>query len=120
MKQNDILGKPFNGSIDDLLNFTQANADFVEKVVVNDENVLIDRETAIGMIKEELNYTVSDEEAERMFDEIMLEHTRETIQDLVAKGLVEVKEYDTHGEPLYGLTEQGNKYADGLKSIKKA
>jgi hypothetical protein len=116
MNNRDILSKPFSGSIDELLKFTQENADFVEDVVVNDKDILLSDTESIGMIKEMTNYEISDEEARKMLDEIKMEAVRESINKLIEEGLVEVKSYDDNGEPLYGLTAAGDKTADEIKN----
>ncbi len=52
---------------------------------------------------------VSREEAEQIYDEICLMETKDTVDQLVAEGLVEIVDYDETGEPRFGLTELGKK-----------
>jgi transcription initiation factor IIE alpha subunit len=110
-KDKKIFTQHFTGSLDDLLAFTQQNADFVDDVVEGREEVMLDDKEAIQFVKEEFKEQygedITDEEAAEIMNEIKLEQVKDTIQSLIEDGLVEIKEYGEDGEPKYGLTEKG-------------
>jgi len=106
--------RPFNGSVDDLLNHVDKfDPTVVENVVVNQtEDVLLDDTTAIAMIQSELN--CDKEMATDIFNNIKLEEVKRVIDNLVEEGLVKLVDY-VDGEPVFSLTENGKLIADKLK-----
>lgn len=108
-----IFTNSFTGSIDELLEFTQANSDFVSDVTDGNKDFTLTDEESIEFIKieykEMYNSELSDEEASKILEHIKIEQTKDTIDELVKHGLVEIKGYNEDGEPLFGLTEEGEK-----------
>ena len=49
----------------------------------------------------------NEEEAHQVYEEICMQDTKETLDLLIEKGLVEITSYDETGEPLYTLTKKG-------------
>ena len=110
-KDKKIFTQNFSGSIEDLMAFTQDNANFVDDVIEGRDDVMLDYKESIQFIKEEFKaqygHDLNDEEAEVFLTETKLEEVQEAIQSLIEDGLVEIKEYGEDGEPKYGLTEKG-------------
>jgi predicted transcriptional regulator len=97
---NERPFKNFTGSIDQLLNHcSKVNPDTIS------DDTLLNHEELVDTIVED--YHTTKEEAEFFAMQIKLEIVRETIQDLVAQGILEQKGYNEDGEPTYGLTEYG-------------
>lgn len=107
MKNKDIFTKNFTGSIDQLLNHTQKNANFVEKVIDGEEDIMLDDDEALDLIKSEYP-DLSDIEAVEVLGIIKTEYVKETLDELVKAGFVEISGYNSDGEPLYKTTELGN------------
>lgn len=57
---------------------------------------------------------LSRKEAEELYDIILLEHTKEIVDDLVERGLLEITGYNDEGEALFGQTELGKLCAEEL------
>jgi hypothetical protein len=114
MKNNDFLFKNFTGSVDQFLEHTSnIDGDDVEKIVVDQsEDVMLNPENAVEFVKNELH--CSDEEARRIVEEIQREEADKAISSLIERGLIEVSSYKD-GEPLYSLTDAGEKYAEKIK-----
>lgn len=110
-KDKKIFTENFTGSIDDLMAFTQDNANFVDDVIEGRDDVMLNDKESIQFVKEEFKEQygedITDEQAAEIMNEIKLEHVKDTIQSLIEDGLVEIKEYGEDGEPKYGLTEKG-------------
>jgi len=102
------LALPFTGNVDQLLAHIDASVDIeqLEDVILNDDE-------AIKMIMAECDCDES--MARDILTEIKLEEVDRVIKNLVADGLVEVKSYSPDGEPMYGLTDNGNVLAENLK-----
>jgi Fic family protein len=117
-KDKKIFTENFSGSIDDLLAFTQQNADFVDNVVEGREEIMLNDKEAIQFVKDEFKEQhgeiLTDVEAAEIMNEIKLAQVKDVIDSLVENGLVEIKEYDENGEPKYGLTEKGETLGDAL------
>lgn len=97
----------FTGSIDDLLNHISSVPDEeIEKI--SDEERMLNREESIALVMEEGK--MSREEAEEIVTEIQLEELDVILKGMVEKGLVEISEYDSEGNPCYKVTEKGKKY----------
>jgi hypothetical protein len=99
------ISTPFTGSIDDLLNQC---ASIDDKQL--DES--IELENAIEHVMKETNS--SREEAIQLIEEIHLNDVRKTVEDMIAKGLMEITGYANDGEALYGLTERGKQARDEM------
>lgn len=56
----------------------------------------------------------SEEEAEILYKEIALNEIKNTVDDLLKDGLVEVTGYNDDGEPLFSLTKLGKKVQQEL------
>lgn len=115
MKNKDIFTKNFTGSIDQLLNHTQKNANFVEKVIDGKEDIMLDDNEAIDLIKSEYP-ELSEDEAIETLNIIKLEYVKETLDQLMQDGLVEISGYNDEGEALYKTTELGNSVIEKFKS----
>ena len=96
---------PFTGSIDNLLNQC---ASIDDKQL--DES--IELENAIEHVMKETDSTR--EEAIQLIEEIHLNDVRKTVEEMVAKGLMEIVGYNDDGEVLYGLTERGKQARDEM------
>ena len=92
------ISTPFTGSIDDLLNQC---ASIDDKQL--DES--IELENAIEHVMKETDSTR--EEAIQLIEEIHLNDVRKTVEEMVAKGLMEIVGYNDDGEVLYGLNAEG-------------
>lgn len=91
----------FAGSVDDLLNHC-SNLDInkVEEQVKAEE-----KEECIRVIKQE--FDCDDFEAEVIYNEIALNEVKETVDKMVAEGLLYLSGHNEDGEPLFSLTELG-------------
>ena len=91
----------YTGTIDGLL-------EHCSKLDINEVESQMKREE-----KEEcLNVIMTDcecslEEAEEIYSDIALSEVKQTIDQLVKEGIVEVSGYNEEGEPLFTLTELG-------------
>jgi len=88
----------FTGSVDDFLNHC-ANID-AEQLYADCE-----KRECLTVLMRELDCT--EEEAEVLYNEIALNEVKNTVDELVKEGLVEITGYNEDGEPLFGLTELG-------------
>lgn len=91
----------FVGSIDELLSHC-ANMN-VDKLY--DE---CEKRESINHIMEQID--CSEQEAEQIYQELSLLQVKEELDQMIEKGYVAVIGYNDDGDPLYGLTEKGNKY----------
>lgn len=91
----------FHGDVDAFLEHCSK----IDPEVVQDEDALLNHQELVDTIAED--YHVSKEEADRIAMEIKTEIVTDTIKDLVAKGILELKGYGEDGEAEYGLTEYG-------------
>ena len=101
----------FTGSIDDLLNHcSNLDTSKVEEQVKAEE-----KEACIQVIMKELG--CDEAEAEVIYNEIALAEVKETVDKMVAEGLLYVSGHNEDGEPLFQLTELGkavrNELGDG-------
>ena len=101
----------FTGSIDDLLNHcSNLDTTKVEEQVKAEE-----KEACIQVIMKELE--CDEVEAEVIYNEIALAEVKETVDKMVAEGLLYVSGHNEDGEPLFQLTELGkavrNELGDG-------
>jgi len=103
-------GGMFTGTIDQVLNHcANLNVDELDKQC--------ERQSTIEYIMKE---TGCDEaEANEIYEEASLMEVKETVDDLVKQGLVQIVGYDKDGEPLFGLTELGKSVQDELKKDKQ-
>jgi hypothetical protein len=119
---NDIFTKNFNGSIDDLLKHCGDNADLVNNVIEGKTDIILNDTDAIALIKSELHDIdgkyVSDESAKEILELIKLEQAKQVINELVSRGLLESKGYNTDGEEVFGLTVLGEEYNKKIKKKK--
>ena len=93
--------KDFHGDVDSFLEHCSK----IDANEINDDTILNHQEL-VDTIAED--YHVSKEEADKIAMEIKTEIVTDTIKDLVAKGILELKGYGEDGEAEYGLTEYGN------------
>lgn len=97
----DNLPGTFTGSIDEFL-------DHCTKLDISEQSEVIkqsEREECLRIIMRDCE--CSFEEAEEIYDQIALNEVKETIDQLVKDGIVEVSGYNDDGEPLFTLTELG-------------
>lgn len=92
------LSNNFTGNIDDLLTHCASVDD-------NTIDQALELERTIEHVMSELD--VDRVEAMEMIQEIHLKDVQQTINDMMAKGLLEITGHDADGEPLYNLTELG-------------
>jgi len=109
----EIFTQSFSGSIDDLLNYCQSNADFVADVIDGRKDFQITEEEAISLIKAEFP-NIQEEEVMEVLNQIKLDEVKSTIESLVAKGLLEIVDYKD-GEAVYGPTELGKEWIKNQK-----
>jgi hypothetical protein len=100
----------FTGSIDELLMHCE-NID-VEKLYADCEK----RECIAVLMRDA---QCSEEEAEILYKEIALNEVKNTVDELVKDGLVEISGFNEDGEPLFTLTELGKSVQDELKKNKQ-
>ena len=112
----NIFKKHFNGTLDELLNYTQTNADFVQDVLNGKKEVILNDEESITMILEEYP-TLTKNTAKELLDNIKLEMVKDTINTLIEDGLAESKGLDPNtNEEIFGLTELGELYYNHIKN----
>lgn len=92
------LSNNFTGSIDELLQ----HCNEVDDATLDQA---IELEHAIDHVMKEME--VCREEAIEIIEEIHMNEVQQTIDDMVAKGLMEIIGHNEDGEPLYNLTERG-------------
>ena len=92
------ISNNFTGNIDDLLNHCAS---------VTDEQLdqALELEKAVKHVMEELEMTR--EEALQLIEEIHMNEVQQTVNDLVAKGMLQIVGYDDAGNALYGPTQLG-------------
>lgn len=99
----------FTGSVDDLLNHCSTlDTDKVEEQVKQEEKA-----ECLRVIKQELD--CDDFEAEVIYNEIALAEVKQTVDKMVADGILYVSGYTEDGEPLFNLTELGKSIKDNIK-----
>lgn len=98
----------YTGTIDSFLDHcSKLNINEVEEQVKEQE-----RQECLEIIMEQCDCSM--EEAEEIYDEIALTEVKNTIDNLVKEGLVEVSGYNEDGEPLFVLTELGKQVQKNL------
>lgn len=98
----------YTGTIDSFLDHcSKLNINEVEEQVKEQE-----KQECLEVIMEQCECSV--EEAEEIYDEIALTEVKNTIDNLVKEGLVEVSGYNEDGEPLFVLTELGKQVQKNL------
>lgn len=106
--------KPFTGTVDELLDHMNNIDDSkVESDINEDRDVLLSDGEAITQIMEELKCDRT--EAEKVLMMVKEEEVKNTLNNLMSEGLVEISRYDADGEPLYSLTDAGKNVAENLK-----
>jgi hypothetical protein len=99
----------FTGSIDDLLNHcSNLDTTKVEEQVKAEE-----KEACIQVIMKELE--CDEAQAEVIYNEIALAEVKETVDKMVADGIMEIVGYNDDNEPLFGLTELGKQIQKELE-----
>lgn len=99
----------FTGSIDDFLNHcSQLDISNLEEQLKDQE-----KEECLEVIMKEIDCSL--EEAEQIYNEIALKEVQDTVDQLVAEGLLEISGYNEEGEPLFVLTELGKKVQEEIK-----
>ena len=61
----------------------------------------------------------SEEEAAVLYEEISMNEVKNTLDNLVKDGIVEISGYNEEGEPLYSLTDLGRKIQEDLNKSKE-
>lgn len=100
---NTTINGNFTGSVDDLLlHCSNLDVDKVEEQVKSDE-----KQACIEYIKNQTGCT--DAEADEIYSEIALKEVADTVEKLVADGILEIAGVDDNGAPKYALTKLGEK-----------
>ena len=98
----------YTGTIDSFLDHcSKLNINEVEEQVK-----LQEKQECLEVIMEQCECSI--EEAEVIYNEIALAEVKETIDQMVKDGLVEVSGYNEDGEPLFVLTELGKQVQKNL------
>ena len=106
-------GEHFSGSVDQFLNHC-SNLDLeVVQEQVNKQNY----DSCIEHIKK--HSECSEAEAIKLYDEFCLSEVKQTVDQLVEDGILQISEYNHNGEPLYVLTELGTKVHAELNATPK-
>ena len=92
------LSNNFTGNIDELLNHCAS----VDDATIEEA---LELEQAIEHVMTEMD--VDRTEAMMIIEQIHLADIQQTIDDMVAKGLMEIIGHNENGEPLYNLTQRG-------------
>jgi hypothetical protein len=99
MKNN--ASETYTGTIDGLLEHcSKLDLNEVEQQIKLDE-----KQECLSIIMRDCECSL--EEAEEIYNEIALNEVKETVDQLVKEGIVEVTGYNDDGEPLFTLTELG-------------
>ena len=107
-------GKHFTGTVDQLLEHC-ANMDLN---AVQEQVDTQNRASCIDYIRKESG--CSKAEAEKIYEEICLLEVNQTVDKLVADGLLQIGEYDADGEPKFILTELGKQVHNQMEQpVKK-
>jgi len=91
----------FTGSVDALLDHC-SKLDIKE---VEEQIKLDEKQECLSIIMRDCDCSL--EEAEQIYNDIALNEVKDTIDQLVKEGIVEVSGYNDDGEPLFTLTELG-------------
>ena len=98
----------YTGTIDSFLDHcSKLNINEVEEQVK-----LQEKQECLEVIMEQCECSL--EEAQEIYNEIALAEVKETIDQMVKDGLVEVSGYNEDGEPLFVLTELGKQVQKNL------
>lgn len=98
----------YTGTIDSFLDHcSKLNINEVEEQVK-----LQEKQDCLEVIMEQCECSL--EEAQEIYNEIALAEVKETIDQMVKDGLVEVSGYNEDGEPLFVLTELGKQVQKNL------
>lgn len=102
------ISNNFVGDIDDLLNHCAS---------VTDEQLeqALELEKAVKHVMDEMEMTR--EEAMDLIEEIHMKEVQETVEDLVAKGMLQIVGYDDAGNALYGPTQKGIDTMNQMKQM---
>jgi hypothetical protein len=60
-------------------------------------------------------FECSEQEAEEIYNEIALNEVKQTVDKMVADGIMEIVGYNDDNEPLFGLTELGKQIQKELE-----
>lgn len=100
--------EPYTGTIDSLLDHcSKLNINEVEEQVKRQE-----KEDCLEVIMKECDCSL--EEAEEIYNQIALAEVKESIDQMVKEGLVEISGHNEDGEPLFVLTELGKQVQKNL------
>ncbi len=100
MSKNNA-SETYTGTVDDLLEHcSKLDINEVESQIKREE-----KEECLNVIMTDLE--CSREEAEVIYGEIALAEVKETMEQLLKDGIVQVSGYNDEGEPLFVLTELG-------------
>lgn len=103
----------FVGTVDDLLKHCES----IDADDATNENLdALNKDANIQYIMNHEN--VSREDAEKIYYEFQTRELDTVIDDLLEKGIYEIAEYDSEGQPKYGLTELGKAVANELLNKK--
>ena len=102
----------FTGSIDDLLNHCSK----LDTAKVEEQVKVEEKEACIQVIMKELECNTY--EAEIIYNDLVLAEVKETVDKMVADGLLYVSGHNEDGEPLFQLTELGKAVRNQLGDAK--
>lgn len=101
------LFKNFKGTVDDLLNHIDEAGTDTEINRIEDEKAVLSSEELYAYIMEEFH--VEREEAIQIGNEILLEEFGKSVDILLAQGLVEIDRIGDDLQPIYKVTEFGER-----------
>lgn len=101
MKNNKNTQEVFTGTVDQLLD----HCSNVDLNTLDEQLKIQEKQECIQVIMNELE--CDEFEAQKIYDEIALIETKNTIDKLVKDGIAEIVGHNEDGEPLFGLTELG-------------
>lgn len=99
-------GGMFNGSINQFLSHCA-------KLDVTEMDNQLEKQHAVSYIMKEIG--CDETEATEIYDELSHEEVKNTVDELVDQGLVEIVGFNEQGEPLFGLTELGKAVQKDIK-----
>lgn len=91
----------FTGSVDALLEHCSK----LDIKVVEEQIKLDEKEDCLKIIMSDCDCSL--EEAKEIYSDIALSEVKETMEQLLKEGIVEVSGHNEEGEPLFTLTELG-------------
>jgi hypothetical protein len=101
-----MFDKNFQGTTEQFLNHI-LSAPQSEIDAANDPDRELNRDELIAFVMED--FQVGQVEAEAIVQKILEEEVRQGCESLVAKGFLEIADYNDEGQPRYQMTEKAKK-----------